>query len=37
MCQCVNVSPVLIKGNGLSIGGEDMKVEGLDGDTWVVV
>ena len=30
-------SPVLIKGNGLSIRGEDMKVEGLDGVTGVVV
>lgn len=30
-------SSVLIKGNGLSISGEDMKVEGLDGVTGVVV
>ena len=28
---------MLIKGNGLSICGEDMKVEGLDGVTGVVV
>ena len=28
---------MLIKGNGLSISGEDMKVEGLDGVTGVVV
>lgn len=28
---------VLIKSNSLSISGEDMKVKGLDGVTWVVV
>ena len=32
-----HVSPVLIKSNSLSISGEDMKVKGLDGVTWVVV